>query len=207
MLGWFKRRRRRRKPEFAALPAVAPVGAAAAEEPAEGMRIGRPDGAWTLLSRYADDADFLGGAGDAVTAAGYAIHLDLTAWVRTPPRPAWRRPSPQPPDAEVTVVLPKARLMGLTLGLLNLSEDQLANLGWSVDDRLELTNPLIASTRGAEDFELAPEFMAPTLKRSSWLRILKVLEVWRPRSARQGELRTALRALIGAELDRAAAAA
>jgi hypothetical protein len=217
MWGWFKRKRVDRPEDDGASPAAgAPIiEVAPAGEP--GMRIGRPERAWKLSARYAVER------GDernrALAAGGYAVYLDLTDWLRPPvaPAPVTARvdqpPSPTPEttapagDGELTITLPKRRLMGLTLGLQNFTDEQLARLGWTRDERFALTDRLIAATGGADDYATAPDYMHPTLPRAGWARIMAVLAAWSPTSPEQQLLRSDLRAIIGAGMTRPRAAA
>lgn len=104
-------------------------------------------------------------------------------------------------DVALDILLPKEEFMTLQMGVLNLSEAQLRQLGLSAQDRKQMLDPLLdtlstLSRQYGTDYESIPAHVTVTMMTSAWSKIMGLLASWQPTELQEEELEN-LKAIIG----------
>jgi hypothetical protein len=107
-------------------------------------------------------------------------------------------------DVALDILLPKEEFMTLQMGVLNLSEAQLRQLGLSAEDRKQMLDPLLdtlstLSQRYGKDYESIPAHVTVTMMTSAWSKIMGLLTSWQPTELQEEELEN-LKAIIGGSM-------
>jgi hypothetical protein len=108
-----------------------------------------------------------------------------------------------PYDRNLELTLPREELMILQVGVLQLTEAQLSQIGFSATDRLSMLNPLLDSIKPwlAKGYAGLPEHIGVMMMVSVWAKIMGLLTAWEPSSLLQEEQLENLKAIIGGALN------
>jgi hypothetical protein len=170
---------------------------------------GKPNRDWKRISRSVIDTDdgrklekFI----LSVAGKRKEIYFDITLWMEGNKQPQAKAALDRiiaPHDKNLEILLPKEEFMTLEMGLINLTEAQLAQIGLSPQDRKQLLDPILDTQKQWKDYKSIPAHVGVTMLMSRWTNIMGLLASWKPASLLQEEELENLKAIIGGTMKQA----
>jgi hypothetical protein len=108
-----------------------------------------------------------------------------------------------PHDKNLAILLPKNECMTLWIGLMQLTENQLEQIGLSPQDQKQLLDPFLEPLLKWKEYSSIPAHVSITMLMSGWNKIMGLLASWEPGTLLQEEELENLKAIIGGTMKQA----
>jgi hypothetical protein len=126
------------------------------------------------------------------------VYFDITGWIKNnvmPDQPV--TPIKAPLGESRAILLPKEELFTLQMILMNLSAEQLRQVGMSLEVRNAMLAPIVTTLISWKDYNSVPPHVEISLPVASWSRVYALLRAIEPANLLQEEEIENLKAIIG----------
>ena len=106
-------------------------------------------------------------------------------------------------ETDLSVLLPKNEFMMLEIGISQLTQAQLHQIGLSTIDRKSMLDPFVGALKPwfGHEYTAIPEHLSVSMPMSIWSNVMGLLRSWQPADLLQEEELEDLKAIIGGAMD------